>query len=280
MKFSATLVSIALALAGSAHGHAHVFRRGPSATFTPAPAPTTPPTVATPTGSTVKRGVSYNDANAPGLFGDKISWQYNWSPVPGGNVPAGKEFVPMLWGADADHTNGWMDDATAAIAAGATHLLGFNEPDLGAQSNLTPQQAAAAWRQWMEPFAGKAKLVSPAITNGGAPMGTAWLDSFLEECSDCTIDCIAMHIYDSATNIAYYQSYISNMASKYNKPVWVTEFGASGTTAQQTSFLQTMLPWLDAQKGVERYAYFMAGGNILVGTADSLLPLGTTYNTL
>lgn len=39
MKFSATLVSIALALAGSVQGHAHVKnmhrRGGPSATFVP-----------------------------------------------------------------------------------------------------------------------------------------------------------------------------------------------------------------------------------------------------
>jgi hypothetical protein len=32
--------------------------------------------------------------------------------------------------------------------------------------------------QYMQPFAGKVKLVSPAITNGAPPaMGTGWLDS-------------------------------------------------------------------------------------------------------
>lgn len=281
MKFSATLISIALALAGSAQGHGHVFRRGPSATFTPSnptPAPA-PPQSVNPT-NTIKRGVSYNDPKAADLFGSKISWQYNWSPVPGGNVNSGREFVPMLWGADQGHTQNWIDDATAAIAAGATHLLGFNEPDLGAQSNLTPQQAADAWKKWMEPFAGKAKLCSPAITNGGPPMGTAWLDTFLSLCEGCTIDCIAIHIYDSSSNVAYFQKYISDVGTKYNKPVWVTEMGASGTTQQQQQFLQTMLPFLDGLDSVERYAYFMAGGNILVDAANNLLPLGQTYNTI
>ena len=75
----------------------------------------------------------------------------------------------------------------------------------------------------MEPFAGKAKLVSPAITNGGSPMGTAWMDEFLSECSDCTIDCIAFHIYDSATNIDYFKNYITEMGTKYGKPTWMTE---------------------------------------------------------
>lgn len=30
----------------------------------------------------------------------------------------------MLWSDDSSHTNTWNDDATAAIANGATHLLG------------------------------------------------------------------------------------------------------------------------------------------------------------
>jgi hypothetical protein len=30
-------------------------------------------------------------------------------------------------------------------------------------------------------------------------------------------------IYDSSTNIAYYQSYLQGIINKYKKPVWVTE---------------------------------------------------------
>ena len=147
----------------------------------------------------------------------------------------------MLWGLKSGLPNTWSANAQAAINQGATHLLGyvsclpqhrpsnshsivsFNEPDLSSQANLSPSAAAAAWKQYMQPFAGKAKLCSPAVTNGAAPMGTAWLDSFLAACSGCTVDCIAIHIYDSATNVAYYQSYISGVGKKYGKPVWVTE---------------------------------------------------------
>jgi hypothetical protein len=30
-------------------------------------------------------------------------------------------------------------------------IQGFNEPDLGSQSNIKPADAAAAWKKWMEP---------------------------------------------------------------------------------------------------------------------------------
>ena len=174
----------------------------------------------------------------------RVTWAYNWGQTPGA-LPSKYEYVPMLWGADSGHTSSWSANAQQAIKNGATHLLGyaagvsahkhitltsnlvsrfsFNEPDLAQQSNLTPEAAAAAWKKYMQPFAGKAKLCSPAITNGAPPMGTGWLDTFLKECTGCQIDCIAIHIYDQATNTAYYQQYIKGIGTKYKKPVWVTE---------------------------------------------------------
>lgn len=99
----------------------------------------------------------------------------------------------------------------------------FNEPDNAGQANLSPQAAAAAWKKYMQPFAGKAKLCSPAVTNGAAPMGTAWLDAFLKACTGCRVDCIAIHVYDKVTNTAYSKEYITGVGKKYKKPVWVTE---------------------------------------------------------
>lgn len=57
------------------------------------------------------------------------------------------------------------------------------------------------------------------------------------------------------------------------------QFGASGTLAQQEAFLQTMLPWLDGLSSVERYAYFMAGQDILVDSTGALTALGQAYNS-
>ena len=58
------------------------------------------------------------------------------------------------------------------------------------------------------------------------------------------------------------------------------QWGASGTLAQQQAFLQDLLPYLDGLSTVERYAYFMAGGNILTDGNNQLTPLGQTYNSV
>jgi hypothetical protein len=50
-----------------------------------------------------------------------------------------------------NHLSGWAAHAEAAIANNATHILGFNEPDNAGQSNLTAQQAADAWMQYIQP---------------------------------------------------------------------------------------------------------------------------------
>ena len=131
----------------------------------------------------------------------------------------------------------------------------------------------------MQPFAGRATLVSPAITNGAPPMGTGWMDSFLSECSKlgCTVDAIAAHVYDSASNVAYYKEYITSLGTRYNKPVLITEFGASGSVPEQQAFLKEMVPFLNGLQSVTHYAWFMTAANNLVNADASLTPLGTTY---
>jgi hypothetical protein len=47
-------------------------------------------------------------------------------------------------------------------------------------------------------------------------------------------------------------SYIPSIGARYKKPTWVTEFAGSGSTAQQISFINTMIPWLQNVASVER----------------------------
>ncbi len=133
--------------------------------------------------------------------------------------------------------------------------------------------------QFMQPFAGRATLVSPAITNGAPPaMGTGWMDSFLNECNKlgCRVDAIAVHIYDSATNIAYYKQYVTDLG-KYNRPVLLTEFGAAGALDQQQQFLREFIPFLNGVSHVSHFAWFMTAVGNLVNQDASLTALGQTY---
>lgn len=62
---------------------------------------------------------------------------------------------------------------------------------------MTPAEAVSLWNAQMQPFAGgSTKLVSPAVTNGvgtdDAPMGVPWLQKFIEACTDCQIDAVAV----------------------------------------------------------------------------------------
>ncbi|CAL1710625.1 unnamed protein product [Somion occarium] len=295
MKFSVTLVSLTLLLAGSveaAHvkrGNNHRRHNGPSATFIaptsqptataiPSPAPSSPSTG----DGASKRGLAFNDVNLTKNFNSpKVTWAYNWASSHQGDLPGGVEFVPMLWSADGSKTNVWQDDATAAIASGSKYLLAFNEPDLGAQANMSPEVAAEAYKTYVNPFAGKAKLIAPAITNGGAPMGTDWLDRFLAACgTDCHIDGFAFHIYDSASNTDYFKTYISDFVSKYSKDgkeCLLTEFGASGSSEEQQQFLNQILPVLDSLDGLTHYAYFGTLPGSLVNGDASRTAIGDTY---
>ncbi|KAI9864757.1 MAG: hypothetical protein M1824_004664 [Vezdaea acicularis] len=230
---------------------------------------------------TGKRGLAYNNGALTSAFSGnpKVSWGYNWGNSPSG-LASGFEFIPTLWGTDARFTGPWSDAANKAISAGSKHLFSFNEPDLGAQSNLSPAAAAAGYKQYMNPFAGKAKLGAPSITNGAGTsplMGIDWLSAFLTACSGCSIDFINIHWYDSATNIDYFKKHVQDAyKAGGGKPVWITEFEGSGTAAQKTAFLEAVIPWLDSQDYVERYAWFgVFDGNLVNG--NSLSPLGKTY---
>ena len=242
----------------------------------------TPSSTSSSTSSSGKRGLAYNTISLLADFigsGSQSGWCYNWGSTPGGTVPKPLEYVPMLWGLDSSATDAWDSAVSTALASGSSHLLAFNEPDLDSQSNIGYQDAANGYMEYMQPYAGKAKLGAPAVTNGDAAsgMGLGYLSSFLNSCSSCTIDFVPIHWYDSATNIQYFKDHVTQAyAAGGNRPIWITEFGATGSAAQQQTFLETVIPWLDAQDFVERYAYFMvADGSMVTGT--SINALGQTF---
>ncbi|KAK5046437.1 hypothetical protein LTR84_008240 [Exophiala bonariae] len=229
-----------------------------------------------------KKGLSYNDASLTNAFAGKgISWAYNWAAGPGGSILPGVEFVPMLWGEKS--VSAWAGAAASAIAAGAKHALSLNEPDHTEQANLDPQTAAKVHIANMNPLAGQVSIGSPAVTNGAAPMGIAWLQNFFDACGgQCKVDFVTFHWYDSASNFAYFQKHVQDVislaAANGVSKVWLTEYGATGSDSDVASFIKQSTAFLDSTPAVERYAYFMVQNGILTN-GNSLSSLGTAYTS-
>jgi hypothetical protein len=234
---------------------------------------------------TNKRGVAYNDPAAVHTLASSggISWAYDWAGSIFGNLPSGIEFVPMLWG--TRDFGGWLTTIETALSSGSKYILGFNEPDMPAQANMTPGEAANFYMTHITPFAGKAKLISPAVSSSTNPgMGLSWFESFIGSCSSCGISGLAVHWYgNSADEFKSFVTEAMDTASKNNlDELWITEFGLNadingitdlGTT---TAFINDVVPWLNQQDGVTRYAYFFAADGYLL-SGNTLNAAGQTY---
>lgn len=222
-----------------------------------------------------KRGISFNDAGSIAAFGQAVSWSYNWASTVTTNID-GVQFVPMM--------SGRPDvDAFAAKVGGATHVLGFNEPDLGTQADMDPQTAVQLHRQGMQDLYGKVSIGSPSITNGDSDvplMGVKWLDQFFSACGPaCPVDFVTFHWYATADIEGFKQhtQSVIDLAAKHGiQRVWLTEFKPDGDQDAQVAFMKEAVAYLDATPAVERYAAFMASeGTMLTGGA--LNTLGSAY---
>ena len=230
----------------------------------------TPSTIPSTGGSGGKKGLSYNTASLLNAFdGTGMSWAYNWADTDGGSMPSGVEYVPMCWGLKSV-------PSCASNAQGASHVLSFNEPDLGAQSNMSPQVAAENHIKYMNPLGESgSQISSPAITNGAGTsplMGIDWLNAFFEACAgQCKVDFVAFHWYDSSSHLDYFKSHVQDVidaaAANNVGKVWLTEFGT--TDGNSPDFISQASSFLDGTPAVERYAYFMVDNILEQGGALS-----------
>ncbi|MFE9250617.1 sigma-70 family RNA polymerase sigma factor [Streptomyces sp. NPDC007088] len=189
-------------------------------------------------------------------------WYYTWAASPRGVVGSGaKGFVPMVWGEKS------VDAANLATAkANGPYLLGFNEPDMAEQSDMSVDRALELWPKLMA--TGKV-LGSPAVAYGGDTAG-GWLDRFMTGAAarGYRVDFVALHWYggDFRTGPAVEQlrSYLEAVHRKYGKPVWLTEYALTdfshGTrfpsAEQQAAFVTASTRMLDSLPYVRRYAWF------------------------
>lgn len=237
---------------------------------------------ATASSASARRGLAYNDEDLlPGFLGSgsKVTWKYNWDQI--GSRSDGLEFVPMLWGTESNLTDYWTLNADAAIAAGSTCLLSFNEPDNWGQANLSVAAAVAGHIKYMNPYASKARISTPAITNSVLDgEGISWLTEFISECQgNCAIDFAAIHWYSPVDAQGFLQ-HLLDVYTATNMSVWITEFAPSGTDDEIESFLETVMFEMDFNATfsfVERYSYYMVAPGSLISSGTALSEYGSTF---
>ncbi|XP_063411537.1 uncharacterized protein LOC134694455 [Mytilus trossulus] len=179
---------------------------------------------------------------------NNVHWWYDWQQSPDRmhlrhhcplNVRSG--YVPMV--------NGKNFERGIHVSNDSHYLLGFNEPDHHEQSNLTIAQATVMWKELEKHSAGKI-LVSPAVTD------LNWLQQFLQNCHNCRVDHVAVHIYRCDAH--QIMAFLKQAWDRFHKPIWLTEFSCPHTTSEndQLRMMREILPLLESAPYVFRYAWF------------------------
>ena len=217
------------------------------------------------------------------------TWYYTWSTTHSGvTSPAGAQFVPMIWGAKSVTAS-----ALAQAKAAGPDLLGFNEPDMAAQSNMSVEEALDLWPQLQSTGA---TLGSPAVAFGGDTAG-GWLDRFMAGAAQhgYRVDFITLHWYggDFVTSNAVNQlrSYIQAVYNRYHKPIWLTEYALINfgggqkfpSPDQQAAFVTASTTMLAGLSFVQRYAWFAlpaddgSAGCGLYRAGPQITPVGQAF---
>ena len=237
-------------------------------------------------------------ANAQTLYGSAGSlqarenahncdWAYNWGIEPNNNAfsvdVANYEFVPMIWSASTSGVTGQINrilDLEDDFGVHVDYVLGFNEPELSSQSNMTVQQALDVWEIMTDQFSGTdIQLVSPAVSGAGAirvddpdrPDG--WLTEFMDGVeaansdanpnNDLQVDVIAYHLYtvgfNGPTEANRLIDQLDDLYERYGRPIWLTEFAGTSFSADNPvhsteerqafnrAFLDVLIPAFDAR---------------------------------
>ncbi|MFY1668460.1 glycoside hydrolase family protein [Plantactinospora sp. WMMB334] len=197
------------------------------------------------------------------LANSKASWYYTWATHHQGiTTPRGVGFVPMIWGRDN------VDPGSLAQAkAAGPYLLGFNEPDMAGQANMSVEEALRLWPKVQETGA---TLGSPAVAFGGADPG-GWLDRFISGARSrgYRVDFIALHWYGgdfvTANAVNQLRQYLQAVHQRYRMPIWLTEYAlidfSNGgvrfpSEQQQAAFVTASTKMLAGLPYLHRYAWF------------------------
>ncbi len=149
---------------------------------------------------------------------------------------------------------------------GATHLLGYNEPDHVDQANIAVADAIWSWPDLLWPGL---RVGAPAVSDGGL----SWLYDFMTQAdaAGLRVDFVPVHYYRCYGNAAdpvgtanQFYNFLQGIYNVVKRPLWVTEWNnganwtgcADPTFAQQQAAISAMVDMLENTPFVERYALF------------------------
>lgn len=215
-----------------------------------------------------------------------VSWFYNWGvnkPASPSGVDSSLDYVPMKWG-----PNGISLDNSGYV----NYLLGFNEPDLSSQANMTVAEALAQWPhlQAMADARGLT-LGSPAVSH----YSRQWIKDFMAAVdspgSGLRVDFMAVHWY-SSPDADLLMNNLTWVHDTWGRDVWLTEFNVAKwdgdnpwTQEQSYTFLAEALYRMEKTDWIKRYAIFPWDGTtsnskaspIFEPGTQNLTPLGRLY---
>ncbi len=126
-----------------------------------------------------RKGLAMGDnmGNKVSLKKLNCSWYYNWGTKAFNNsIDQDVAHIPMMWGG-ADENKEEM----ATFSSSSNYILGFNEPDIEGQANMSNYDAYNVWTDYITPL--KMRKVSPAPAN---PNGNSdWLKTFMNGDTMC-----------------------------------------------------------------------------------------------
>ena len=138
-----------------------------------------------------------------------------------------------------------------------------------------------------EPFASSVKIGMPNVlwnnlgsSSGGDYDSAQWTAYFKGNCTGCHFDFAPIHYYQDCAPVTssgagadlgaqWFKNNVTNAYDVLQLPIWITEFQCYGNDSQQVAFLNNVIPWLDSQSYVERYAYFGVFPGYLINSAGT-----------
>ena len=197
-----------------------------------------------------RQGVSIQFFHCEDVATLKANWFHDWG---WGRCENSGEYIDTIWG-----TQGITGTITGST------LIGFNEPDLENQSNIAPCEAAILWRQIEISYTTK-YLISPVPSQLNPQWLWGMVDcySILNGGARPRFDAVQAHYYfwyGQPTLDEYITQLRSDMAAHgyAGKPIWVTEFGTCGSSADPATWMRGAIDWMQTQTDIARWAWYSA----------------------